>query len=156
MNQKINLAICSSLVMLALANPVLAGDCLCKDKTGSTYRYCADSIQQCKSTCTNEHDPSGQGFGWMQTYSGGDCNVCANLPGKEKFDVLDCKNHGSWFSVKIKCTKGGNAGHCWQLACNPGGDTCNINYGELRNGLSQWNVGRHCDGPGNKHFVSCD
>jgi hypothetical protein len=79
----------------------------------------------------------------------------STYPGHEKYMVTHVDQFGypmlgvglaQFINISITCRNG----HKWNLVCLPDGSKCNENINEYIYGLTQWNVGQHCDsGRGN-------
>lgn len=130
------------------------GHCTCRFGSIAQKPFCAEDKMSCKKSCRARK----LGFKSFGDVGNSQCNpnTCEQqLPQPDKYDVIHCINHVEWINVKIECLKGGHAGKCWNLACWPGGRRCNISRHELFNGMSNWDIPRHCVGDGNQHFVPC-
>ena len=75
----------------------------------------------------------------------------SSYPGHEKFMVthVDGFNYpmpglgqARFINISITCRNGQR----WKLVCLPDGSKCNVSLNEYLHGLTQWNVGQHCDG----------
>ena len=76
----------------------------------------------------------------------------SSYPGNEKFMVthvdsftyaLGGVGNAQFIHISITCKNGQK----WNnLVCLPNGSKCNVSIDEYIHGLTQWNVGQHCDG----------
>jgi hypothetical protein len=74
-----------------------------------------------------------------------------SLPGNEKFTLTASRPFkypligiglADFAAIEITC----NNGQKWKLVCLPDGSKCNVSVDEYVHGLTQWNVGEHCNG----------
>jgi hypothetical protein len=59
------------------AIPASAGQCTCRDATGSSYGHCADSISACRDVCNRTYNPGN--LPNFVTYSFSAGSACANM-----------------------------------------------------------------------------